>query len=137
MRNRWYRDADVAGRPFRMSGMYSAQVLDHFQNPRNPGEVEHAQARVRLENPACGDILELTVRTSEGQIAEIRFRAKGCVSAMACASALTELVRGKTLAEAASLRREELVETVGGLPEASTHASYLAIDALAGLLKKL
>jgi NifU-like protein involved in Fe-S cluster formation len=117
--------------------MYSSQVLDHFQNPRNAGELHPADATVRLENPACGDVLELSARVAGGCIAEIRFRAKGCVSAMACGSALTELVHGKSLEDAARLRREELVRVVGGLPESSDHASYLAIEALASLLKKL
>ncbi len=117
--------------------MYSAQVLDHFQNPRNAGEIKDANARIQIENPACGDVLELTARSASCRIVEIRFRAKGCVSAIACASALTEMVAGKTLEEARELRREELVEQVGGLPEASTHAGYLAIDALQALLKDL
>ena len=117
--------------------MYSSQVLDHFQNPRNAGELHPADATVRLENPACGDVLELSARITGGRIVEIRFRAKGCVSAMACGSALTEMVEGKSLEDAASLCREELVEMVGGLPEASTHASHLAMDALARLLTKL
>jgi nitrogen fixation NifU-like protein len=116
--------------------MYSAQVLDHFQNPRNAGQVQNPDARVEIENPACGDILELTARIAAGQIAEIRFRAKGCVSAMACGSALTERVAGMSLNDAQRLRREELVEGIGGLPEASQHAAYLAIDALRALLKK-
>jgi nitrogen fixation protein NifU and related proteins len=117
--------------------MYSPQVLDHFQNPRNAGEITDADARVQIENPACGDVLELTARVESDRLVEVRFRAKGCVSAMACASALTEMTAGKTLAEARRLRREELVETVGGLPEASSHAAYLAIDALQELLKNL
>jgi nitrogen fixation NifU-like protein len=117
--------------------MYSPQVLDHFQNPRNAGEIKDADARVQIENPACGDVLELTARVESDRLVEVRFRAKGCVSAMACASALTEMAAGKTVAEARRLRREELVETVGGLPEASSHAGYLAIDALQELLKNL
>lgn len=117
--------------------MYSPQVLDHFQNPRNAGEVRNADAHVQIENPACGDVLELSARFGSGRIEEIRFRAKGCVSAMACASALTELLTGVTIDEARRFRREELVEKVGGLPEASGHAAYLAIDALHALLMKV
>ncbi len=117
--------------------MYSPEVLDHFQNPRNAGEIQDADARVQIENPACGDVLELTANARLGRICEIRFRAKGCVSAMACASAVTEMVLGKTLEEVRRLRREELVEKVGGLPEASSHAGYLAMDALEALLKAL
>jgi len=117
--------------------MYSPQLLDHFQNPRNAGEITDPDASIQLENPACGDILKLTLRVTDGHIAEIRFLAKGCVPAMACASLLTELVLGKTLKEARKLRREELVQAIGGLPEASTHASHLAMDALAAVLKKI
>ena len=117
--------------------MYSPEVLDHFEHPRNAGALADADASARIENPACGDVLELTLRISEGRIAEIRFRAKGCVAAMACGSALTELVRGKTVAEAKNLSREDLVRVVGGLPAASSHASHLAMDTLAAALKKV
>jgi NifU-like protein involved in Fe-S cluster formation len=117
--------------------MYTPQLLDHFQNPRNAGQVEAPDASVQIENPACGDILQLTAKIVDGRCREIRFRAKGCVPAMACSSALTELVQGMTLEEARRLRREDLIEKIGGLPEASTHASFLAMDALTALLKKL
>ena len=117
--------------------MYSPQVLDHFEHPRNAGEVTDPQASVQIDNPVCGDILRLTLRIAEGRVSEIRFRAKGCVSAMACASLLTELVSGRTLADARRLRREELTEAIGGLPEASAHASALAIDALRAALDKV
>jgi nitrogen fixation NifU-like protein len=117
--------------------MYSPQLLDHFEHPRNPGEVPNADATVQVENPACGDILQLSLKVAQGHIAEIRFLAKGCVPAMACGSALTELVRGMTLETARGLRREEIVQAVGGLPEASAHASHLAMDALAAVLDKL
>jgi nitrogen fixation NifU-like protein len=122
--------------------VYSAELLDHFQNPRNAGEVECPDRIARLENPACGDILELTVRLEgdkpEGtRVADIRFRAKGCVPAMACGSAITELIKGKTLDEARHVSREELIQKVGGLPHASMHASHLAMDTLAALLRGL
>jgi NifU-like protein involved in Fe-S cluster formation len=118
-------------------GMYSPQVLDHFEHPRNAGTIAAPDVSVRLENPACGDVLELTAKVANGQIAEIRFRAKGCVAAVACGSALTELVRGKTLGEAGKLSREELLAALGGLPQASSHAGHLAIDALAAALAQL
>jgi len=81
--------------------------------------------------------LKLTLRVTDGRIAEIRFLAKGCVPAMACGSLLTELVQGRTVKEASKLRREELVQAIGGLPEASSHAGHLAIDALAAALKEV
>ncbi len=117
--------------------MYSPQVLDHFQHPRNPGEVANPNASVQIENPACGDVLKLTLRVTDGRIEEIRFLAQGCVPTMACASLLTELVQGRTVAEARQLRREDLVGGLGGLPPASTHASHLAMDTLAALIQKL
>jgi nitrogen fixation NifU-like protein len=110
--------------------VFAARLLDHFQNPRNPGEIASPDASAELENPVCGDILKLTLRMKGDRITEIRFLAKGCVPAMACASAVTELVQGKTLEQAHRLRREDLLEAVGGLPEASAHAGHLAMDAL-------
>jgi len=117
--------------------MYSPQLLDHFEHPRNSGDVTAPDASAQIENPACGDVLRLTARISDGRIADIRFLAKGCVPAMACASALTELVKGRTLIEARELSREVIVKAVGGLPQASLHASHLAIDALAALLVQI
>ncbi len=116
--------------------MYSSQLLDHFERPRNSGELPDADAQVRIENPACGDILELAIMVDGGRLSEIRFRAKGCVPAMACASAMTELAKGKSLQEAAAINRAEVVDAVGGVPTASGHAAQLAIDALRAVLQK-
>jgi NifU-like protein involved in Fe-S cluster formation len=117
--------------------VYSAELLDHFQNPRNAGAVEPPDATARLENPACGDTLELSLRLDGDRIADIRFRAKGCVAAMACGSAITELAKGKSVGAARVIRREDLLEKIGGLPEASGHAGALAMEALAALLRRL
>ena len=114
--------------------MYSAQLLDHFQNPRNVGDLPDADATVEMENPVCGDVIRLSLKLDAGQIAEIKFKAKGCVPAMACASALTEMVLGKTADETRSLTKEDLVRAVGGLPQASSHAAQLALDALSAAL---
>jgi nitrogen fixation NifU-like protein len=116
--------------------MYSSQMLDHFQNPRNAGEVADADAIAQIENPACGDILRLTLRIQSGRIAEIRFKAKGCVPSMACASALTELVAGQLVEEVRSVKRDALIVAVGGLPQASTHAAQLALDTLSAALQQ-
>lgn len=115
--------------------MYSPQVLDHFEHPRNAGVLDAPDVTVQVENPACGDVLKITARITDGRIAAIKFQAKGCVPSIACGSALTELISGKTLIDAAKLSRQDLVTMVGGLPTASQHASHLAIDALAALLK--
>lgn len=117
--------------------MYSAEVLDHLEHPRNAGELPGADVCVARENPACGDILQLALNCRSGRIAEVRFRAKGCVAAIACASKLTELILHKTPAEAQTLGRKQLIAALGGLPEASGHAAQLAIDTLAAALQEL
>ena len=127
----------LGGRFTIQTGMYSTQLLDHFQNPRNAGEVSDPDAIVEIENPACGDVLRLSLKIETRRIAEVRFKARGCVASMACASALTELVAGRTLDEVRSLNRENLIAAVGGLPQASSHAAQLALDALSAALNKL
>ena len=117
--------------------MYSPQVLEHFQNPRNVGDLPAPAATVETQNPVCGDVLRLAVRMEAGSAVEVRFRARGCVAAIACASCLTEMMQGKTLAELAALRREDLIDSVGGLPPASQHGAALALDALHQLLRLL
>jgi nitrogen fixation protein NifU and related proteins len=117
--------------------VYSSELLDHFEHPRNPGEVEQPDSTARLENPVCGDILELSLKLQGDRIADIRFRAKGCVPSMACGSAITELAKGKTVEEARAITREDLLLRVGGVPEASTHAAALAMDSLAAILRQL
>jgi nitrogen fixation NifU-like protein len=117
--------------------MYSPQLLDHFENPRHVGEVVDANALAETENPVCGDVLRLTLRVVAGRISEARFKAKGCVPVMACASALTELVWGRTVEEAGALRREDVISAVGGVPEASTHAAQLAIETLWQALRQV
>jgi len=117
--------------------MYSSELLDHFEHPRNVGDLKGGSVAVQLENPACGDILRLSMKVHDGRIVDVRFRAKGCVPAIACGSLLTELVRGKTLTEARAVDRQQIVDGIGGLPEAATHASHLAIDALVAALKQL
>jgi|SRR5271165_6316282 len=117
--------------------MYSSQLLDHFEHPRNSGELSDADARVRIENPACGDILELAIKIDAGRIAAIGFRAKGCVPAMACASVMTELAKGKLAHEASAISKGDIERAAGGLPAASGHAAQLVIDGLRAALKKL
>jgi nitrogen fixation protein NifU and related proteins len=114
--------------------MYSPELLDHFEHPRNSGELADATACQRLENPACGDVLELAVKIVGDRIEDLRFRAKGCVPAMACASAVTELAKGKSISEARAVTRDDVVRAVGSLPPASGHAAQLAVDVLQGIL---
>ena len=117
--------------------MYSEAVLDHFQNPRNVGTLDAATATISVENPVCGDILELSARMDAGRIAEARFRTRGCVTAMACSSLLTELMCGKTPAEIRDITPEQISEKLGGLPPATFHAAQLARDAVQAIAAKL
>jgi nitrogen fixation protein NifU and related proteins len=117
--------------------MYSSQLLDHFQNPRNAGDLPGADATAETENPVCGDVIRISLRVQNGRIAEIRFKAKGCVPAMGCGSAVTELALGRTIADARSLTPQDVKNAVGGLPAASNHAAELAIDVLRAALNKL
>lgn len=116
--------------------MYSAKLLDHFEHPRHAGELTAPDALARVENPVCGDILELQVRVEEGRVAEVGFRAKGCVPAMACGSAVAEWLMGRSVEEARAIRREDVIAAVGGVPPASGHAADLAVDAVKAALKK-
>jgi len=116
---------------------YSSQLLDHFEHPRNVGEIEGADAVAEVENPACGDIMRLSLKLDGGRIAQARFRTRGCVPSIACGSALTEMLTGKSVPQARALRREDVVAAVGGLENASQHASHLAMDALAAALRQL
>lgn len=120
-----------------MDPMYSPQLLDHFQNPRNAGELAAADAVAEISNPVCGDVIRLSLQVRGDRIAEIRFKAKGCVPSMACASALTELSQGKTVSEARKLTREDLIAAVGGVPPASAHAAQLALDVLSTALNQI
>lgn len=117
--------------------MYSTQLLDHFQNPRNAGELPDATASAETENPVCGDVLRVSLKIQSGRIAEIQFKAKGCVPAIGCASAVTELAMGKTVAKARSITASDVKNAVGGLPPASNHAAELAVDVLRAALRNL
>jgi len=117
--------------------MYSAQLLDHFQNPRNVGDLTDPDALVEIENPVCGDVLRLSLKIDDGRITDVRFKAKGCVPSIACGSALTELIAGKSLEQARVTSRDDITVAVGGLPQASAHAAQLALDALAASLQQI
>ena len=109
---------------------YSDAVLDHFERPRNNGVLEEANAVGYMTNPVCGDTLLLMLRIEDGRIEEARWQSDGCVASVAASSLLSELVRGRTLAEAESITREAIVAALGGLPLSKLHASVLAADAL-------
>lgn len=114
--------------------MYPPQLLDHFEHPRNAGELAAPSASAQLENPVCGDVLRLTLTIVGGKITAARFRAKGCVASIACGSLLTEMITNQALDDAKKLSREELAAGLGGLNPESNHAAALAIDTLRAAL---
>jgi len=117
--------------------MFSDAVLDHFRNPRNAGELPAATATVEVSNPVCGDVLKLSVRVENGAIAEARFLCRGCTTAIACASLLTDQMTAKAVPELRSITPESLSAALGDLPPATFHGAQLAADALAALLRTL
>ena len=117
--------------------MFNDAVLDHFRNPRNAGELPNADATVEVSNPVCGDILKLAVRLENGQIVEARFLCRGCTTAIACASLLTEQLMNRTVAEARALTPDFVSSGLGGLPAATFHGAQLAADAIRALTEKL
>ena len=121
--------------------LYTAALLDHFQSPRNAGELPSPAITVEVSNPACGDILRLSLSIAPigvdgARIADVRFKAKGCAPAIACGSLLTELIKGKTLHEAARVSPADIVSGLGGLPPEGNHAAVLASEALDAALQQ-
>jgi nitrogen fixation NifU-like protein len=115
--------------------MYSEKVMEHFRNPRNVGVIEDADGRGKVGNPVCGDIMEMFIKVKDDRIVDIKFRTFGCGAAIATSSITTELVKGKTIAEALELTNRAVAESLGGLPPQKMHCSNLAADALHEAIK--
>jgi nitrogen fixation NifU-like protein len=113
--------------------MYPERLLDHFQNPRNVGELPAPAVTVEVSNPACGDILRLSARFVDGRIAEANYKVRGCTASIAAGSALTEWLAGKTRDELTQFTAALIDDAVGGLPPASKHAAVLCADGVKAL----
>ncbi|MFX1328732.1 MAG: Fe-S cluster assembly scaffold protein NifU [Promethearchaeota archaeon] len=120
--------------------MYSEKVMEHFRNPRNMGEMKDADSIGEVGNPVCGDLMYIYIKVKEknGQeiIDDISFQTFGCAAAIATSSMITELAKGKTLDEALKLTRDEVADSLDGLPPIKMHCSNLAADGLHDAIKK-
>jgi len=110
--------------------MYTEKVMDHFQNPRNIGEIENADGIGEVGNPKCGDIMKIYIKVKDNIITDIKFKTFGCAAAIASSSIATELVKGKTMDEAWRLSNDAVAEALDGLPPIKMHCSLLAEEAI-------
>jgi nitrogen fixation NifU-like protein len=110
--------------------VYSEKVMDHFQHPRNVGEILDADGVGELGNPTCGDIMKIYIKVKDDKIEDIKFKTFGCGAAVATSSMVTELVMGKKLDEAEKISNSVVAEALDGLPPVKMHCSNLAADAL-------
>lgn len=110
--------------------MYSEKVMDHFENPRNVGKLEDANAVGEVGNATCGDIMKIYMKIEDGIIQDVKFKTFGCGAAIATSSMATELVKGKSIKEALELSNKAVMEALDGLPPAKIHCSVLAEEAI-------
>ncbi|WP_303863878.1 Fe-S cluster assembly scaffold protein NifU [Alkalibaculum bacchi] len=115
--------------------MYTEKVMDHFENPRNSGEIENASGVGEVGNAKCGDIMRMYLEVEEGIIKDVKFKTFGCGAAVATSSMATELIKGKTLEEAEKITNKKVVEELGGLPSEKVHCSVLAEEAIRAAIK--
>ena len=115
--------------------MYSEKVMEHFNNPRNVGEIPDADGIGEVGNPQCGDIMRMYIDVEDDIIKDVKFKTFGCGAAVATSSMVTEMVKGKTIAEALEISNKTVAEALGGLPPLKMHCSNLAADALHKAIK--
>ena len=115
---------------------YSPEVMEHYSNPRNVGELDHPDGTGVVGNPACGDVMKLTIKIENGKIVDAKFKTFGCGAAIATSSMVTELVKGKTIDEALKITNKTVADALGGLPKIKMHCSVLAEDALKAAIEE-
>ncbi|MEE1019339.1 MAG: Fe-S cluster assembly scaffold protein NifU [Acutalibacteraceae bacterium] len=106
--------------------MYTKEVMDHFEHPRNVGEIADADGIGQVGNPKCGDIMKMYIKVKDNVITDVKFKTYGCGSAIATSSIATEMIKGHTIDEALKLSNKAVVEALGGLPAHKIHCSVLA-----------
>ena len=110
--------------------LYTEKVMDHFEHPRNVGEIEHADGVGQVGNPKCGDIMKMYLKIDGDVITDVKFKTFGCGSAIATSSMATELIKGKPVSEAMTLTNQAVAEALEGLPAHKLHCSVLAEEAI-------
>jgi nitrogen fixation NifU-like protein len=110
--------------------MYSEKVMLHFMNPHNMGEIENPSGMGVVGNPVCGDLMQIQIKVEDGILTDVKFKTFGCGAAIATSSMVTDLAKGKTIDEALKITRNDVAESLGGLPPVKMHCSNLAADAL-------
>ena len=110
--------------------MYTEQVMDHFANPRNVGEIADADGIGEVGNAKCGDIMKMYIKVDDGKIVDVKFKTYGCGSAIATSSIATEMIMGKTIEEALDITNKQIIDALGGLPPVKVHCSVLADRAI-------
>ena len=114
--------------------MYNAKVMDHFNNPRNVGEMDSPDGTGQVGNPVCGDIMEIYIKVKDNIITDVKFKTFGCGAAIATSSMVTEMVKGKSLEDALKISNKAVAEALGGLPAIKMHCSVLAEEALSSAI---
>jgi nitrogen fixation NifU-like protein len=109
---------------------YSEKVMDHFQNPRNVGEIKEADGTGEIGNPVCGDMMSFYIKVKDNIIEDVKFKTFGCGAAIAVSSMVSEMAKGKTLDEAMLITNASVAKELGGLPANKMHCSNLGADAL-------
>ena len=110
--------------------VYTNKVLQHFKKPHNQGAIKDADAVGIMGNPVCGDVMKIYLKIEKNKVKDIKFETLGCAAAIAVSSALTDLVKGKTLATALKIEKDDIVDSLGGLPTSKIHCSMLGVEAL-------
>ena len=110
--------------------MYSEKVMLHFMNPHNMGEIENPSGVGTVGNPVCGDLMQIQIKVEDGILTDVKFKTFGCGAAIATSSMVTDLAIGKTVEEALKITRNDVAESLEGLPPIKMHCSNLAADAL-------
>jgi nitrogen fixation NifU-like protein len=109
---------------------YSTKVVEHFKNPKNAGIIENADGVGEIGDPECGDFMRVFIRVEGDIVADVKYQIRGCPASIACASAMTELAKGKNLDDAMMISDNDIVDALDGLPEFKIHCSALGATGL-------